>query len=91
MDIQVTETNRGKKCIIVDGHRCITDITLKYGDISWRCVTKRCKSHLRTATDIQLVLEGKNVHSHMPYDIQVEKHILRVNTKRKAVDDMNIE
>jgi signal recognition particle subunit SEC65 len=44
---------------------------------------------LRTDTDTQLGLNEIYVHSHRPYDIQVERHILRVKTKRKAVDNIS--
>jgi hypothetical protein len=40
MDINIKETNKGQKCIIVDGHRYRIDITLNNRDISWRCVVK---------------------------------------------------
>ena len=32
---------------------------------------------------------NKNVHIHMPDDRQVELHILKVNTKCKAIDDLS--
>jgi hypothetical protein len=90
MDINIKETNKGQKCIIVDGHRYRIDITLTNGDISWRCVVKGCKSRLRTGADVHLVLnEKKNVHSHRPDDRQVERHILMGSTKHRAVDALS--
>jgi len=38
MDINVKETNKGQKCIIVDGHRYRIDITLK----KWRYILEVC-------------------------------------------------
>jgi hypothetical protein len=61
MDINIKETNKGQKCIIVDGHRYRIDITLTNGDISWRCVVKGCKSRLRTGADVHLVLNEKKM------------------------------
>jgi hypothetical protein len=39
--------------------------------------------------DISLIIQQKNDHNHDPDDRGNERHVLRVNAKRKAVDDLS--
>ena len=48
MYFKISDTNRGKKCLLHNGYSYIFDVVLKSGDISWRCINKKCKGRLRT-------------------------------------------
>jgi hypothetical protein len=64
-------------------------VETKSGDLSWRCSAKGCKARLRTDAVPTLVIQQKNDHNHESDDRGNARHVLRVNAKRKAVDDLS--
>ena len=62
----------------------------KSGDLSWRCSAKGCKARVRIDAGPSLVIQQKNDHNHDPDDRGNERRVLRVNAKRKAVDDLSV-
>ena len=89
MSLTELETNRGKRCICCDYYRYRIDHYLRDGDISWRCTQKRCKARIRTDEAVTEVLQRKNEHCHEADQRKTERQILRVRSKRKAVQDAN--
>lgn len=87
MSITEMETNRGKRSISCDYYRYRIDHYLRDGDISWRCTQKRCKARIRTDEALTEVLQRKNEHCHAADERKTERQILRVRSKRKAVQD----
>ena len=87
MSITEMETNRGKRSISCDYYRYRIDHYLRDGDISWRCTQKRCKARIRTDEALTKVLQRKNEHCHAADERKTERQILRVRSKRKAVQD----
>jgi hypothetical protein len=66
------------------------DVETKSGDLSWRCSANGCKARVRTDAGPSLVIQQKNDHKHDPDDRGNERHVLRVNAKRKAIDDFSV-
>jgi hypothetical protein len=64
-------------------------VETKSGDLSWRCSAKGCKASVRTDAVPTLVIQQKNDHNHDSDDRGNARHVLRVNAKRKAVDDLS--
>ena len=89
MDITLIETNKGQKSIVCDGYRYRVDVELKSGEIAWRCTSKGCKARICTDSSAIMILQQKNSHDHETDDRQIERHVLRVSTKRKTIDDMS--
>ena len=89
MDVTLIETNKGRKSIVCDGYRYRVDVELKSGEIAWRCTSKGCKARIRTDSSASMILQQKNPHNHETDDRQIERHVLRVSAKRKAIDDMS--
>lgn len=91
MDLTVTETNKGKPCLIRDGFTYRINNTLKNGEITWRCTENKhkCSAKLRTDGDKKSVLSVIGEHNHEPStERNIEKRILRNQVKRKACEDM---
>ena len=82
----VIETNKGHKSILCEGFRYRLDVETRSGNLSWRCSAKGCKARVRTDAGPTLVIQQKNDHYHDPDDRGNERHVLRVNAKRKAVE-----
>ena len=89
MEVTVIETNKGHKSILCEGFRYRLDVETKSGDLSRRCSAKGWKARVRTDAGPSLVIQQKNDHNHDPDDRGNERHVLRVNAKRKAVDDLS--
>ena len=89
MEVTVIETCKGHKSILCEGFRYRLDVETKSGDISWRCSAKGCKARVRTDVGSTLVIQQKNNHNYDPDDRGNERHVLRVNAKRKAVNDLS--
>jgi hypothetical protein len=89
MEVTVIETNKGHKSILCEGFRYRLDVETKSGDLSWRCSANGCKARVRTDAGPSLVIQQKNDHKHDPDDRGNERHVLRVNAKRKAIDDFS--
>ena len=64
VDVTRTDTNKGVKCIIVDGFSFRISCYLKNGDVSWRCTNYKCKATIKTKDDNQTVLSGNLEHNH---------------------------
>ena len=89
MEVTVIETNKGHKSVLCEGFRYRLDVETKSGDLSWRCSAKGCKARVRTDAVPTLVIQQKNDHNHESDDRGNARHVLRVNAKRKAVDDLS--
>jgi hypothetical protein len=90
MEVTVIETNKGHKSILCEGFLFrLLNVETKSGDLSWRCSAKGCKARVRTDAGPSLVIQQKNDHNHDPDDRGNERRVLRVNAKRKAVDDLS--
>jgi hypothetical protein len=91
MEIVHTETNRGKKAIIVDGyvHRHANKCTLKNGDVVYVCsINKKCNKSITTDPKGVAVVKTKNEHScgKEPDPRENESRILRVRVRDKTGD-----
>ena len=89
MEVTVIETNKGHKSVLCEGFRYRLDVETKSGDLSWRCSAKGCKARVRTDAVPTLVIQQMNDHNHESDDRGNARHVLRVNAKRKAVDDLS--
>ena len=68
MDFKISDTNKRKKSLIYDGFIYRIDGVLKCGDISWRCINKKCKGRLRTDSDMSTMNAINLEHNHEPDD-----------------------
>ena len=89
MDFKVTETNKGKKCLIHNGFSYRMDSILKDNDIAWRCTNSKCKGRLRSDRDITRIIPMCLDHCHENDEKKTERRQLRAQVKRKAVGDIS--
>lgn len=87
MEFKITETNRGNKALICDGHSYRYHTMLKNGELSWRCCNKTCKVRLCTDSESSYIVRIKNSHIHEGDDRKMERQELRISAKRKAADE----
>jgi hypothetical protein len=76
IDVTRTDTNKGKKCIIVDGFSFRINYYLKNGDVSWRCTNYKCKATIKTKDDNQTVLSGNLEQNHEHTQKKNERQLL---------------
>jgi hypothetical protein len=58
------KTSKGNDAVLHDGYIYRRGRELVSGEITWRCVSKSCKSSIRTDRDLTLVRESEYTHSH---------------------------
>ena len=90
MAVNITETNRRKRCLIFSGFSYRIDSILKNGDISWRCTNNiaRCKARIRTDESGKTFVNAVTEHNH-PSDLKkLEAQQLRVQVKRSGDTDI---
>jgi hypothetical protein len=93
MEILHTETNRGKKAIIVDGYVYKQTNTLKNGDIVYVCsVKKKCNKSITTDPDGVAIVKTRNEHccGKEPDPRGIEARQLRVRVRYKSEDITNV-
>uniref|UniRef100_A0A0P4VQ93 MULE transposase domain-containing protein n=1 Tax=Scylla olivacea TaxID=85551 RepID=A0A0P4VQ93_SCYOL len=88
MEFTISQTNKGKKCLMHDGYKYRVDSTLVDGCISWRCTNKKCKGRLRTDNTVTAIVPVDLEHNHEKEERKLERQQLRAQVKRKATDDM---
>jgi hypothetical protein len=89
MEIVHTETNRGKKTIIVDGYVYRHVNTLTKGDVVYVCnINKKCNKSITTDPKGGAVVKTKNEHScgKEPDPRENESRLLRVRVRNKSGD-----
>ncbi|XP_068238357.1 uncharacterized protein [Palaemon carinicauda] len=88
MEFTITETNKGKKCIIYEGYKFRVDTTLSDGSFSWRCTNGKCKARVKTDCEIGSIVPVQLQHNHENDERKLERQQLRTAVKRKESDDM---
>ena len=91
MAVNITETNRRKRCLIFSGFSYRIDSVLKNGDISWRCTNNiaRCKARIRTDESGKTFVNAVTEHNH-PSDLKIlEAQQLQVQAKRSGDKEKN--
>ncbi|KAJ8304917.1 hypothetical protein KUTeg_018500 [Tegillarca granosa] len=89
MEIIHTETNRGKKAIIVDGYTYRKINILKSGDVVYICsVDKKCTKSITTDAEGVAIIRTKNQHvcEYNPSDRKSEAKQLRVRSRKNSGD-----
>ncbi|CAC5420933.1 unnamed protein product [Mytilus coruscus] len=86
MDILHTETSRGVKSLIIDGHTYRKVSVLKHNNISYRCTIKSCKASVTTDSDGLTIVKTQNEHNHVADDRKTEAKELRVRSREKSGD-----
>ncbi|KAK7481304.1 hypothetical protein BaRGS_00027564 [Batillaria attramentaria] len=61
---RLSTSNKGKRCLIVDGYKFRVNNHLKNGDLSWRCNHTSCKARVRTNRTGDMVCEITGDHNH---------------------------
>ena len=90
MDFKLTETNKGKKAIILDGYIYRLCYSSKICN-SWRCSIKgalKCSARIKTTCNNDTILTWNVVHTHSPDYKKTERQELRTRIKRKATEDI---
>lgn len=87
--MEITTTNRGKPCLILENYRfkCarVTKTTKE-----WRCTTDRFKARCTTDLDTTIVIHSSTCHNHSSMTAEdKENHKIRQFCKRKATDDIS--
>lgn len=67
MSVSLYTTVKGKEGVSVDGYNYRMDRVLVSGNVSWRCITRTCKSTLRTNSSKTSVTGMSGTHSHDPH------------------------
>ena len=80
MDFKISDTNKGKKSLIYDGFIYRIDGVLKYGDIPWRCINKKCKGRLRTDSAMS-TMNAINLENNHEQD---EKKVERQSSQKES-------
>lgn len=88
MEFTISQTNKGKKCLMLDGYIYRVDSTLMDGYISWRCTNKKCKGRVKTDSTMTAIVPVQLEHNHGKDERKLERQQLRAQVKRKATDDM---
>ena len=87
MEIVHTETNRGKKAIIVDNYIYRHYNNLKNGDVVYVCsADKGCKKSITTDSEGLAIVKTRNDHSCTKEQSarQIESRMLRVRVRNKS-------
>jgi hypothetical protein len=88
MDCIISETNKGKKCLLNVGYVYRIDNTLKDEFISWRCCNKKCKGRQKTDSEMTTIIPVTMDQNHDNNERRNEMQQLRASVKRKAGDDL---
>lgn len=86
MDLIHTETNRGVKSLVIDGHTYRKVRVMKQGNISYRCTVKSCKARVTTGPDETSVVNTQNEHNHVADERKTEARELRVRARNNSGD-----
>jgi len=86
MDILHTETNRGKKSIIYDGHTYQQVNILKNGNISYRSTNKSCKATVSIDGNGRTIVKTSKEHNHTADDRKNEAKELRIRSRKQLGD-----
>jgi hypothetical protein len=66
MKLNLVKTTRGNTAVWHDGFMFRKDVILKSGLITWRCMSRGCKSSIKTDITYTLVKDSIHTHNHSP-------------------------
>ena len=82
LTMEILMTNKNNETLIYDAYAIFKHRILTENSISWRCVSSKCKSRVRTFQDNVTII---NDHSHFPDPADIEKRKFRTALKARAV------
>ena len=91
MSVSIIRSERGKELIVFENFTFSKDVTLKSGEISWRCSQKRlnCKAKLYTVGPDNIITKKGNDHNHKADEKKIARKTVSSICKRKAVEDLS--
>lgn len=64
MSLKTITTARGNVAIQYKNFNYRKDRTLASGDVSWRCVSRKCTAALKTSNDLKTLRSKSGLHNH---------------------------
>lgn len=93
MEFKKSVTNKGTDCLIVDGYKFSKFRTLKDGNISWRCVNKKCGAFVKSDPTVVEIFTGIVQHKNHEQlsSRKIDHDHIKNECKRKAKEDLSLK
>ena len=87
----LTQTERGKQCIVNDNYVYrFSHVLKKSGNATWRCCQDKCSARIETNSEVSEIVHYAVNHNHEADARKAEKVILRAKAKKQA-DDVTVK
>ncbi|KAE9538011.1 hypothetical protein AGLY_005983 [Aphis glycines] len=85
-----TLSNKGGRCLLLDGFKYRKYKVNISGNVVWRCYIKNCTSTVTTCSKLKNILKINNTHKHEQVEtVKIQIQEVRNVCKRKACDDIH--